>query len=92
MEPLNVKPMSVLRLTPAITLTLTLAACATTSDFSTASDASAVNCARVLPIGSNIPVRRCQTAEEMRLEAEAARATAGAVENARNGIRGPAGQ
>jgi hypothetical protein len=67
-----------------------LAGCAAAEPSSTA-DSSAPICSLDTPTGSNIPVKRCRSAEDLRRESETANAARDAIDRSRSGIRGPAG-
>ena len=55
-------------------------------------DSAALVCSQEAPTGSNIPVKRCRSAEDIRRDAETANAARDAIDRSRSGIRGPAGQ
>lgn len=67
-----------------------LTGCSVVDPSSPAVSAS-LTCARETPTGSNIPVTRCRSPEEVRRDAEAAKAAGDAIGRSSSGIRGPTG-
>ena len=68
-----------------------LTGCAAAEPVSSAESAAPI-CSQEAPTSSNIPVKRCRSAEDARRDAEAANAARDAIDRSRAGIRGPAGQ
>lgn len=67
-----------------------LAGCAVADPSSPAASAS-LTCTRETPTGSNIPVTRCRSPEDVRRDAEAAKDAGDAIGRSTSGIRGPTG-
>ena len=67
-----------------LAVAVSLVGCASTEE-GTQETASSARCIREVSTGSNMPVRRCRTAEESAQEKEVGRAFAGEATRARQG-------
>lgn len=69
-----------------------LAAACTTPVPPAGTETAGLRCTRETPTGSNIPVTRCRTEDDLRREAEATNSVRDALEQTRPGVGGPIGQ
>lgn len=69
----------------SLAIALSLVACASTQD-GTQETASSARCVREVTTGSNMPVRRCRTAEESAQEKESGRAFASEAARGKQGV------